>query len=132
MNESDLDSKQVSDISASIYFLARIPLYDTVKPFDLSYDPGNGFPSSNFQGELHPVAIRDMRLYNLLYEKCGFTFCSLNSVMKYEDYDDENIIKRVHFPEVQACVKEMLRASSVQIFSLSVSWSCRRFPIMKC
>ena len=131
MNGFDLDPKQANDISASIYFLARIPLYATVKPFDLSYDPGHGLPSSNFQGELHHVTIQDMRFHNLSYEKCGFTFCSLDSVMKYDDYDDENIVKRMHFPEVQARVREVLQASSVQIFSLSVSLSQVRFPIMK-
>ncbi|KAF2108839.1 methyltransferase [Lophiotrema nucula] len=129
MGNTDQSSERAGDISGAIHFLARIPLYDTVKPFDISYNPGNGLPASNFQGELHRVTVRDMRKYDLPYEQCGFRICSLDSAMKYEDYDHEATIKDVHFPEVESCVKEAMNASFVKIFNFSQRRRHPSFPI---
>jgi len=115
------NTDQDASITASLYFLARRPIYDSEKPFTLRYDPGNSLPASNVESEEHEVEIRNMRLHEFSYEKCGFQWCRVSSSMEYSDYSDDNIIQQKHFPEVKACLKKALGASLVEIIDLAVS-----------
>jgi len=117
-DDAELNS---SEINASIHFLARLPLYDSVKPYTLGYDPGDGISATNIESEERQVKILSMRLHNLSYEICGFHFCSISSAMRYEDYKDDSLIRNIHFPEVEACLMKVLKASFVQVIDYDVS-----------
>jgi hypothetical protein len=47
--------------------------------------------------------------------------------MQYEDYDDVEKIESIHQPEVAECVKQAMKASSVEILDYVVSHTCPRF-----
>ncbi|KAF2099467.1 methyltransferase [Rhizodiscina lignyota] len=121
--------KAEENVDATIHFLARLPLYDSVKPYTIRYDTGGDFPATNVENEHHHVKIRNMRCHNLSYEKCGFQFCNMSSAMKYEDYGDPGLVKAIHFPEVEACLKKVLRASFVQIINVQQRKRHNSFPI---
>jgi hypothetical protein len=112
---------QNAQTTASLFFLARRPLYDTEKPFTLRYDPGHGLAASNVESEEHEVEVYNMRLHELSYDACGFQYCKISSIMEYADYAEERTIRQKHFPEVEACVKKVLGASIVEIIDLAVS-----------
>lgn len=118
---ADLKAYQDARVTASLFFLARLPLYDLEKPFTLRYDPGHGLAASNVKSEEHEVEVHNMRLHELSYDACGFQYCKISSVMKYGDYAEERIIRQKHFPEVKACLKKALGASFVEIIDLAVS-----------
>jgi hypothetical protein len=128
MNTELANSMHDAEAHASIYFLARLQKYDSEKPYTLRYDPEDAFPATNIESERHHVRIQNMRLTSIPYEKCGFQHHTMSSVMKYQDYEDENIIKAVHLPEVEACLKTVLDAPFVQIIDFAVSrTACRPF-----
>ena len=115
----------VDNVRASLYFLARLPLYQSTKPFILHYDPGHGLPVTNIESEKHEVIIRNMRSHDISYERCGFAYCRMSSATKYEDYDDKHAISTIHFREVETCVRELLGANFVKIIDFAVSLHAR-------
>jgi len=116
-------------VSASLYFLARLPLYDTVKPFVFLYDPKNGFPVTNIENELHSVQIRDMRKFKTSYEQCGFQLGTMASTLAYEDYQKEELIKTIHIPEVESYLKTLFGASTVHVINYSQRKRHADFPV---
>ncbi|KAJ4302793.1 hypothetical protein N0V90_001684 [Kalmusia sp. IMI 367209] len=116
-------------VIASLFFLARLPVYDSEKPFTLRYDPGHGLAASNVESEQHEVEVHNMRLHELSYDACGFQYCKIPSAMTYSDYAEEHIIRQKHFPEVKACLKKALGASIVEIIDLAQRKREASFPI---
>jgi hypothetical protein len=57
---------------------------------------------------------------HLPYDNCGFKVASLQSRMLYEDYDDPDKVESLHQQEVADCVKDSLKASSVEILDYVV------------
>ncbi|KAF2185529.1 methyltransferase [Zopfia rhizophila CBS 207.26] len=125
------ESKTYQDapVTTSLFFLARLPVYDSEKPFTLRYDPGHGLPASNVESEEHEVQVHNMRLHKLSYEECGFQYCKISSAMQYGDYAEEHIIRQKHFPEVKACLKNALGAAFVEIIDLAQRKREASFPI---
>jgi hypothetical protein len=109
-----------SDIEGPINFLARLPLYATVKPYAFRHKPNNGCPATNMENETHRVMIRNMRSGKPSYEQCGFTFCRMSSKMTYEQYNDFKLIESVHFPEIEAVLKEVLGFKYARIVNWGV------------
>jgi hypothetical protein len=106
------------NLKASIYFLARSPKYSTIKPYTLRYRPENAFPQTNVERILHEIEIRDLRKSpELKYERCGFKVVRLNESggMRYEDYDDLEMVEGKHQREVVDVVREGLGASEVVV-----------------
>jgi hypothetical protein len=104
------------NLKASIYFLARSPKYSTIKPYTLRYRPENGFAQTNVERILHEIEIRDLRKSpELKYEECGFKMVRLNGSggMRYEDYDDLEVVEGRHQREVVDAVREGLGAREV-------------------
>jgi hypothetical protein len=119
-------------VSASMFFLAQVSLYDEVKPYRLKYAPPAGLPESNFQVERHEISIFDARTQSprLDLHKDGFEFKTFKSAMSYEDFDDDQTIKQVYLKEVADGLKLSLKASRVQIFEHLVAKT--QGPTPKC
>jgi hypothetical protein len=108
-------------IKGNIYFLSRLPAYETIKPYTLRYSSDDGFPQTNVERELHSVNFQDMReAPHLSYDKCGFKVANLENCLAYEDYDDPHKVESLHQPMVSDCVKNALGASSVRILEYVV------------
>jgi len=107
------------NLKASIYFLARSPKYSTIKPYTLRYRPDNGFPQTNVERILHEIEIRDLRKSpELEYERCGFKMARVKggeNKMRYEDYDDLEMVEGMHQREVVDVVREALEAREVVV-----------------
>lgn len=50
-------------VQATVYFLARDPVYDTVKPYTLRYQPAKSIPlpRTNCKREAHEIQVEDLR-----------------------------------------------------------------------
>jgi hypothetical protein len=113
-----MSSSENPNLKASIYFLARSPKYSTIKPYTLRYRPDNGLPQTNVERILHEIEIRDLRKFpGLSYEECGFKMIRLNESggMRYEDYDDLEMVEGRHQREVVDTVREALGAREVVV-----------------
>lgn len=119
-------------VVAKINFLVRAALYETVKPYTLRYKPEDGFPQTNVQRELCEVTIHDLReKRGLSYEKDGFIVAKLDSIMRYEDYENDAKIEGMHWREVRECVRKNLEASSVEVLDYVVRRRDPEWPIAK-
>lgn len=103
----------------SISFLSQDgSLYMEEKPYSLKFPPPDGLPKSNIQGYSHDEVIENVRGQEERFsiESHGFALVPLESVIKYDEYDDEEKIVELYLPQVAAMLKRMLKASRVQIF----------------
>jgi hypothetical protein len=104
-----------TDVSSSIYFLARDEKYNTIKPYHARYDPGGKFPYTNIDSVKCDVLLQDMRprLDNLQWERCGFKVVLYEPQLRHEDYKDATTVQDKHIPEILKVLKSNLKASSV-------------------
>jgi hypothetical protein len=105
-------------VTASMYFLANLPLYEDEKPYRLKYDPPAGLPESNIEMEQHSIFIQDVRKHerDFTLQKDGFALLSLKSAMTYEDFNDDTKIQTIYLKELAGVLRSTLDASRVQIF----------------
>ncbi|KUJ15485.1 methyltransferase [Mollisia scopiformis] len=119
-------------VKAPIYFLSRNPIYETTKPYTLRYRPSEAsqIPQTNVERELHELVFHDLRLaHGLEYETCGFQVVSLESEMKYEEYDDEEKVERFHGKEVGEAVRVALGARGVDVVDYVIRRRDPSWPI---
>lgn len=104
-----------TDVSSSIYFLARDEKYNTIKPYHARYDPRGKFPHTNIESVKCDVLLRDIRprLHDLPWESCGFKIVQHEPQLRHEDYKDATTVQDVHIPEILKVLKSDLKASSV-------------------
>jgi hypothetical protein len=115
-------------VEANMYFLSRDEKYREEKPYTLRYSTDDGFPQTNIERTEYSIKFYDMRTEtDLAYSRCGFRVAKLQSQMQYEDYDDVKKIESIHQPEVAECVKQAMKASSVEILDYVVSHTYSRF-----
>jgi hypothetical protein len=90
------------------------------KPRTYAYDPPPGEPKSTALPEPHNVPIFDGRLIanQFSLDREGFALVRHPTVVK--NYHDENEIKRVYYPAVEAFLKATLKADRVFIFDHTV------------
>src|ERR1700753_4313665 len=96
-------AKDAEPITTSMYFLKPQDLYRNEKPYSLRFVPPEGFPRSNIALEKHEdLQITDIRsrVDQLSFEENGFKIMPLETEMSYDDFDDEEKIKRVYLLEV--------------------------------
>lgn len=109
-------------VEANMYFLSRDEKYREEKPYTLRYSTDVGFPQTNIERTEYAIKFHDMRTEpDLDYGRCGFQVANLHSQMKYEDYDNIEMIESIHQPEVAQCVKQAMKASSAEVLDYVVS-----------
>jgi hypothetical protein len=122
MAQTTLPMDQNEDeITRHLNFLARLPMYETIKPYAFRTAPGNGFPATNVENESVPVQIRNMRVHSASYETHGFSFHDVPTAMTRNDYDDAKRIQRIRIPEIEGFLRSLLQASYVQVLNYGVS-----------
>lgn len=109
--------------TTQVYFLKKLSLYETEKPYSLRFTPPEGFLRANVALEPHTIPIHDIRPSKdeLSLENNGFAVMHLDTRMRYEDFDNEQMIKEVYLREVSETLQEYLGASQVQIFEHTVT-----------
>lgn len=67
-------------IQSTMYYLKKLPLYETEKPYTMRYLPEDGIPQSNFQKCEKPISVTDMRRPDVgpfSFDECGFELIKL-------------------------------------------------------
>lgn len=117
-------------IRTKAHFLSPIDAYKTEKPYSLRFPPPEGFPRQSTKLEEHPIDVQDVRKSGLpSFAKEGCTVLQLQSLMNYDDYDDDETIKKVYLREVSHRLREFFGAAKVQVFEHRVRKRHVNFPI---
>ncbi|UPK95003.1 hypothetical protein LCI18_005938 [Fusarium solani-melongenae] len=117
------------EIKGSMNFLAREPLYDTIKPYSLRFDPPDSTPRHNLVLEPKEITIRNARLLNPTIEQHGFTLTSFPTKMDRHDFEDLAKIEMVYAAELEAHLKNLFQAQHVRVIDYAIRKRDPEFPI---
>jgi len=98
-------------VSATIYYLDRLELYKSQKPYMCTFDPTIlGGPKTNHKYVERTVQIHNARPFkdSIKLDVNGFQFESLRTTMTNEDFDNDSIVQQKYYPEVIALMKRLL------------------------
>jgi hypothetical protein len=112
----------LQDVQASLYFIARDPLYLKEKPYILKYASAT-VPISNYiTKRVDNILIKDLRDIedNFTFKQNGFAVLEIDSTMAYEDFQDEQKILGIYFSEVANALLEYTHGVSVHLFDFLV------------
>lgn len=91
----------------------------------MRYVPDDNIAVTNVQREKHLVSVTDMREGivdgSLEFDRNGFTMSSLETCMKYEDYNDHEKITNVYLPALELILNKFFPASTIDFVSYLVS-----------
>ena len=108
--------KSLPFVTAELNYLAPT----SGKPRTYAFDPPPGEPKSTALPEPHTVPIFDVRAIadTVTLDRQGFALVRQQTAVK--DFDDEDEIRRVYYPEIEAFLKKTLVADRVVIFDHTV------------
>ncbi|KAH6624108.1 hypothetical protein B0J18DRAFT_444372 [Chaetomium sp. MPI-SDFR-AT-0129] len=94
-------------VLADLGFLARLNLYEEVKPYGLRFPPPQGLAQSNIEGHTQSVNVQNGRLQDqkFSFDSRGFCLAPFSTSMKYTDFDEPLMVKDVYCAEVAEAVK---------------------------
>jgi hypothetical protein len=97
------------DVQASIWFLEESEVYATVKPYTLAFTPEVQMARENIERKEVLVSISDLRGSEQLFslDNNGFMVLKFQDHYREVDWDNEGIVKDVHYSEI---VSEVERA----------------------
>ena len=100
---------------SSVYFLERNSLYLSEKPYSLRFEftAAVPLPRTNVLREPHDIALYDLRPCKVDFriDKQGFAVVDLSSVLRYEDYSNNDKVKDVYYKEAEAAISNLLPKS---------------------
>ena len=105
-----LAQTNLKGIQATLNFTA--PMDE--KPYSYNYDPGPGVALRNTREEEHGVTVHDGRGLDLSLEREGFALVHHKTAAT--DLYDEEIVKRVYYPECEKVMREATGAKKVVAF----------------
>jgi hypothetical protein len=119
-----LDSATITElpsVEAELNYL--VPMAEWPRYY--AFDPPAGTPRSNSIHEAHRVAIRDVRpiASSVALDSVGFGVVEHRSAVR--DFQDEDAIRRVYYPEAERLLKDVTGAERVFIFDHTLR---RRVP----
>ncbi|MCA1402669.1 CmcJ/NvfI family oxidoreductase [Bradyrhizobium brasilense] len=103
-------------VTAELNYLAPTP----GKPRTYAFDPPPGEPKSTALPEAHNVPIFDGRLIANSFSLDREGFALVKHPTSVKDYYDENEVRNVYYPAVEAFLKATLKADRVLIFDHTV------------
>jgi hypothetical protein len=111
---------QVQFLESHIAFLERDAKHKLEKPYKLQYDPGSNseIPRTNTVSKHYgPITLHDFRVLEkpMIFEKNGFCVLDMESKLSPEDFYDEEKVRRIYYPELQALILEKFKATRVEI-----------------
>jgi hypothetical protein len=113
------------DVLASMYFLAKDKLYETVKAYNLRYSPGVEFPKTNIKREIGTVTVRDMRGFEKMFslDRNGFQVVKFNSKLTYEDFTDPAKVEETYLHEMRVFLQGFFGGDHIEIYEHAVKLS---------
>ena len=122
----DLENPDILDstyVDRTLYFLPRDPLYEVEKPYAIQYEPHGDIPLTNVkQNTVSRVSVHDVRarMDTLSLETDGFTVCSIESKMRYEDFARPETVTDIYLTEIQNLLHDTLGTQNVAILEYLV------------
>jgi hypothetical protein len=118
-------SKQ--SIKADMIFLARDPLLETNKPYELLYNMPDMPRGCNFDEVTESVVIEDFRPLKgkLSLDRDGFVLVDLPRPVPYEDYFDEEALREGFVSDAKRILQEVCGARAVYIHECVVCLKSR-------
>lgn len=117
--------------TTTINFIRNDDFYNEEKPYLLTYEPPGDFPKTNVKLDNRHMKLEDIRgrenEFNV--EDNGFAIMKIQTKLSYEDFDNEDLVKRVYLKEVAETLKTFLGASRIQIFEHIVRKRDPIYPI---
>ncbi|KAK4197148.1 hypothetical protein QBC40DRAFT_267866 [Triangularia verruculosa] len=121
-----------SNIHSTMWFLERLPLYNTEKPYTMRYNPEDGIPQSNFYKVERPITVKSMRdplAGPFRLGECGFQLVELNSRLTSDEFWDNEKVQTIYVQEVKDLLKEKFGAKYVHVLDYAVRKRHESFPI---
>lgn len=111
-------------IQANLIFLAKDPLLETNKPYELLYDTPEIPRGANFDEITESVPIEDFRPLKgkLSLDKDGFILVDLPRAIPYEDYFDEETLKAGFVTDAKRVLLDVCGARAVYIHECVVCY----------
>ncbi len=100
------------DVWAELNYLAPI----SERPRTYTYEPPAGTPQTNAVHEPHRVPIHDLRAQADRFTLDGQGFALLDHKTEVTNFDDEDEIRGVYYPEAERLLREITGADRVLIF----------------
>jgi hypothetical protein len=88
---------------ASIWYLARIGLYEDEKPYMTTFDTSAfGCKNTNHEYKQHEVSITDVRgnANGFLLDRHGFQFLNWKTKLCPQEFDDDELVRKRYYPEI--------------------------------
>lgn len=98
-------------------FMARDPLLETNKPYELLYDTPDMPQGCNFDEIKESVLIEDLRPLKgkLSLDRDGFLLADLESSMTYNDFFDEKVLSERYVSDAKRALQDICGARAVYI-----------------
>ena len=112
-----------SNVVTSTYYLDHNDTFLEEKPYELKFQPPEGFPAKNTTwSEYKHIQVRDIREQQEQFtvEQNGFQICHLSTSLTAADFDDQRLVEVRYLKEVAHCMKDVLQADRVLVFDYKV------------
>ncbi|KAL4787534.1 hypothetical protein BJX76DRAFT_354023 [Aspergillus varians] len=117
-----------NDIQGEIGFLARDPVYETVKPYNLRFAPPDDLPRNNLQREKRRVTIKDARDMDVSIDVNGFCLVRLSTSMTYSDFNHPSQIEGTYARKLAANLEPIFNTRHVRVMDYLVRRRHRDYP----
>lgn len=119
--QSELGVDHGTTIESSMYYLDRVQLYDTEKPYSMRYLPEEDIPQCNYVKVKYPISVRSMRESGpFRINECGFQLIDIHSNLTYDDFWINDRVQSVYITEVKKALKLELGAKYVHVLDYAV------------
>ncbi|KAI1144779.1 hypothetical protein F4825DRAFT_445537 [Nemania diffusa] len=117
----DDDEKKLQGVNSSFFYLSRLPIYETEKPFYVNFPvtEKSGSSHSNLSHDLYEnILIRDIRGHEDKFgiDTHGFQLIRHATSMSNVDFENDASIRSKYYPEMEQLVIRLLGASKVFVF----------------
>lgn len=119
--EGELGVNHGTTIESSMFYLDRVQLYETEKPYSMRYLPED-IPQCNYFKVKHPITVKSMRGSGRFHiDECGFQLINIHSGLTYDEFWVNEKVQSVYIPEVEKALKSELGAAHVHVLDYAVS-----------
>lgn len=114
------------EITASLKFLERSPLYEKEKPYTIDHSIPvweADIERTNIRTNAHEVVITDIRGKEdqFTFDANGFAIIEMESEMTYEDFQDRNKVEAVFCEEMASSLLQYFNdAAAIRVFDIEV------------
>lgn len=89
-------------IATEVSYLIRSSKYDSERPYDLQYDPGPHFPSTNMTNEPKSISVRNFRPFQSPdnFTERGFSIENIDCPLGAAEFHEEERVRKLYYPAV--------------------------------